>query len=134
MAVFDASIIIAAFSPDEIELRAVAVLAPLLGGGSHVPDLWPIEIANVLLTKTRRRLLAASEADEVWRTIRMIPVEFHAISIEQIETSIRPLAQQHGLSSYDASYLDLARRLGVPLATLDRKLRAAAEAENIPVL
>lgn len=106
---------------------------PLLGGGSHIPDLWPIEIANV----SNQDEATASfwhPKQTVWRTIRMIPVEFHAISIEQIETSIRPLAQQHGLSSYDASYLDLARRLGVPLATLDRKLRAAAEAENIPVL
>lgn len=134
MAVFDASIVIAAFSPDEIEGRAVGALAPLLGGGSHVPDLWPIEIANVLLTKMRRRLLSEAEADAVWRTIRMIPVELHTVSIEQVETSVLPLAQAHGLTTYDACYLELARRLAVPLATLDRKLRIAAEAEHVPVL
>ena len=134
MAVFDASIVIAAFSPDEIELRAAEALRPLLGGGSHVPDLWSIEVANVLLTKFRRGLLIREEIDAVWRTIRQIPLEFHAISIERIETDVLPLAERHGLSSYDATYLELARRLGRPLATLDRKLRVAAEAEHVELL
>lgn len=134
MAVIDASIVIAAFSRDELEARAIDVLMPLLGGGGHAPSLWAIEIAHVLLMKTKRSLLNSYQSDEVWRSIRGIPVELHPLSIEEVEASVRPLAQRHGLSSYDACYLDLARRLGAPLATLDRKLRLAAESENIRVL
>lgn len=134
MAVFDASIVVAAFSPDEADARAIDVLAPLLGGGGHAPDLWAIEIANVLMTKTRRSLLDFAQADAVWRSIRRIPIELHRAAVDDVESSIRPLAQRHGLSGYDACYLDLARKLGSPLATLDRKLRAAAEAEGLTVL
>lgn len=134
MAVLDASIVVAAFSPDEGDARAIDVLAPLLGGGSHAPDLWAIEIANVLMMKTRRNLLNAAQADAVWRSVRGIPLELHRASIDEVEESVRPLARRHGLSGYDACYLNLARKLGVPLGTLDRKLRIAAAAEGLSVL
>lgn len=134
MAVLDASIVVAAFSPDEGDARAIDVLAPLLGGGSHAPDLWAIEIANVLMMKTRRNLLNAAQADAVWRSIRGIPLELHRASIDEVEESVRPLARRHGLSGYDACYLNLARKLGFPLGTLDGKLRIAAAAEGITVL
>jgi predicted nucleic acid-binding protein len=130
----DASIVVAAFSPDEGDARAIDVLAPLLGGGSHAPDLWAIEIANVLMMKTRRNLLNAAQADAVWRSIRGIPLELHRASIDEVEESVRPLARRHGLSGYDACYLNLARKLGFPLGTLDGKLRIAAAAEGLTVL
>ncbi|MFN3673969.1 MAG: type II toxin-antitoxin system VapC family toxin [Bosea sp. (in: a-proteobacteria)] len=110
MAVLDASIVVAAFSPDEGDARAIDVLAPLLGGGSHAPDLWAIEIANVLM-KTRRNLLNAVQADAVWRSIRGIPLELHRASIDEVEDSVR-----------------------FPLGTLDRKLRIAAAHEGLSVL
>lgn len=134
MAVLDASIVVAAFSPDEGDAQAIDVLAPLLGGGSHAPDLWAIEIANVLMMKTRRNLLNAAQADAVWRSIRGIPLELHRASIDEVEDYVRPLARRHGLSGYDACYLNLARKLGFPLGTLDRKLRIAAAAEGITIL
>lgn len=134
MAVLDASIVVAAFSPDEGDARAIDVLAPLLGGGSHAPDLWAIEIANVLMMKTRRNLLNAAQADAVWRSIRGIPLELHRASIDEVEESLRPLARLHGLSGYDACYLNLAKKLGSPLGTLDQKLRIAARAEGLTVL
>lgn len=134
MAVLDASIVVAAFSPVEGDARAIDVLAPLLGGGSHAPDLWAIEIANVLMMKTRRNLLNAAQADAVWRSIRGIPLELHRASIDEVEESVRPLARRHGLSGYDACYLNLARKLGFPLGTLDGKLRIAAAAEGLTVL
>ena len=111
MAVLDASIVVAAFSPDEGDAQAIDLLAPLLGGGSHGPDLWAIEIANVLMMKTRRNLLNAVQADAVWRSIRGIPLELHCASIDEVEDSVR-----------------------FPLGTLDRKLRIAAAAEGLSVL
>ena len=134
MAVFDASVVVAAMSPDERQPQAVAALAPYLGGGGLVPGLWSLEIANVLLTKRRKGVLTPDHVEAVWRAVMRIPVETHNITAAEVHSAVMPLAVAHGLTSYDASYLELALRFGVPLVTLDRKLIVAAQSAGVAVV
>ncbi len=88
----------------------------------HAPFLLQAEFANVAVKKTRQgAALAASEGLEQFRQTE---IEFHRINVEQTVA----LAQQYGLSAYDAAYLWLATELKCPLATFDDKLAAAAKA------
>jgi predicted nucleic acid-binding protein len=87
------------------------------------PVILPFELANTARTKIRRRpadarALRANLADGLERRIHFRPVDFSAVL---------DLALTSDLSTYDASYLWLARSLGVPLITLDKKLAAAAQ-------
>lgn len=134
MAVLDASIVIAALSPDEQDGNALAKLASYFGGGGCVPGLWPVEVANVLLTKCRRGILTEADSDKIWQTIARIPVETYHFDAKRIADKIRPLALRHSLTSYDACYLQLALDRSAPLATVDRKLAAAARTEGLTVL
>ncbi len=134
MAVLDASVVIAALSPDERNGVALTTLGPFFLGGGCVPGLWPLEVANVLLTKHRRRILSLENCEEVWQAIALIPVDVHHFEAGKIASDVRPLALKHGLSSYDACYLQLAIDRAAPLATVDRKLIAAARAEGLTVL
>ena len=134
MAVIDASIVIAALSPDEQDQTALTKLAPYFGGGGCVPGLWPVEVANVLLTKRRRAILSAVDGDAVWHAICSLPVETYHFGLDRVAADIRPLAARYELTSYDACYLQLALDRSAPLATVDRKLAAAARAEGLIVL
>jgi len=99
-----------------------------------VPALWCDELANVLLTVERSRRISP-EVVETWTDYFMaLPIIIHPASIEQSLIDIRPLAQEHGLSAYDASYLHLAMREQVPLATLDRQLIKVAPKVGVKLL
>ncbi len=99
-----------------------------------VPALWCDEIANVLLTVERASKLTASTAETWIDYFLALPLIIHPASMELSLTEIRPLAQAHGLSAYDASYLHLAIREQVPLATLDRQLIKAAPKVGVKLL
>ena len=99
-----------------------------------VPLLWCTEIANVLLTLERSNKLSAELISEWTTTYCTLPITLFPTDIEQCLTEIRPLAQAHGLSVYDASYLHLAMREEVPLATFDRQLIKAAPKVGVKLL
>lgn len=134
MAVIDASIVIAALAPDEQDESALTTIAPFFSGGGVAPGLWSVEIANVLLTKCRRGILTVADSDRLWQTITRMPIDEHHFETGQVTAKIRPLAVKHGLTSYDACYLQLALDRAVPLATADRRLAAAARSEGLLVL
>ena len=99
-----------------------------------VPMLWCTEIANVLLTLERSNKLSA-ELIAKWTTaFRTLPITVFPTDLEQSLAQVRPLAQAHGLSAYDASYLHLAMREQVPLATFDRQLIKAAPKVGVRLL
>ena len=98
------------------------------------PQLWPLEAANVLLTAERRGRITAPERQRLIRFLRALPIEIDDQTASQVWTATVQLAEQHRLSAYDAAYLELALRLGLPLATADRAVIAAAEAVGVPVL
>jgi predicted nucleic acid-binding protein len=73
-AVIDASIVIAALSPDEASDHALDRIAPFMQGGGHAPALWPFEIANVFLFKHRRKSISLEAALDAWRVAMKFPM------------------------------------------------------------
>ena len=118
--VIDASAL-AAVAFEEAEAREV--LPRLNGHELHAPALLSFELANTCLKKLKREPAASRETIlDQHRFAQHLPVKVHEIDFEEL----LPLAEQHKLSAYDASYLWLARSLGLELVTLDDKLNKAA--------
>lgn len=134
MAVLDASIVIAALSPDEGLVTAQDAIQPYVAGGAHAPALWPFEIANTLYWKVRKGDLTQEGADIVLNSAFLIAIALDQRSPEEVKRSVMPLCWKHQLTSYDAAYLELALRLKLPLASVDKALVRAARAEGVTVL
>jgi len=122
--VADNSVVIAWFSRSQATPYTDRFYRKLANDEVVVPSVWPYEFANALAVLERRKLLTAALADEIIRNA--------ATLIIRIETpparaaTLLALARRHGLSAYDAAYLELAQRLGIPLAAKDSPLSAAA--------
>jgi len=132
--VVDNSIVMSWCFQDEANQYADAVLDSLSETTALVPSIWPLEVINILLVAERR--MRISEADSVrFRTLlSQLPIVVEYERTEQVMNDILALARVKKLSSYDASYLDLAMRKGLPLATLDKKLKQAAIAVDVKIL
>ena len=105
----------------------------LIGGRVFVPALWPIEVGNVLWVANSRGRITRDEWKRVRNSLKALPVEIEPVSASRVWEAVLMLADEHGLSVYDAMYLELALRMQLPLATLDRTLAAAAIAAGIEV-
>ncbi len=129
--VLDASTSLAWCFQDEDDEIATAALAQLQETQAWVPALWSLEVANGLLAAERRKRISASAAAKAMRLLQNLPiVPDPADRSRDFELTWR-LARTHQLSAYDAAYLELAIRLGVPLITIDERLRAAAAKEGV---
>jgi predicted nucleic acid-binding protein len=116
---------------DETNAYADAVLDQLATTRAIVPALWPLEVANALLMGERRR--RATEADTLkWIGILAgLPIAIDGETNVHAWSDTLNLARRHNLSAYDAAYLELAMRRGLPLATLDEQLKVAARAVGV---
>jgi predicted nucleic acid-binding protein len=96
-----------------------------------VPSLWWFEIRNLLVVAERRKRLTVTTTNAFLRSIRQLK-----LSIDRVpeENEVIRLARGYGLTVYDSGYLELAMRQGVPLATLDKKLAAAARNEGVHLI
>ncbi|WP_417913836.1 type II toxin-antitoxin system VapC family toxin [Candidatus Electronema sp. JM] len=112
---------------DENSDYAEHVLAALETLTAVVPAVWPLEVANVLLVAERKKRLGKADSIRFLELLRELPIEVMQESPQRMTGEIMALAREQQLSSYDASYLDLAMRKGLPLATLDAALIKAAE-------
>lgn len=119
---------------DEATPEARAVLGQLSETNAAVPSLWHLEVANVLVMAERRRRITAARSTEFVNLISGLPIETDAQTDARALHDILHLARQETLTAYDASYLDLALRLGCPLATKDRAMKTAAEKMNVSVI
>jgi predicted nucleic acid-binding protein len=120
--VLDCSIVLAHLMPDEESAYASEVLYSLVDRQALVPAVWPLEVANALLVAHRRGRIAKGGFYDALRRIEDLRfLEDHTSCRVVLNDMIR-LAEQYGLSSYDASYLELAIRARLPVATLDEKL------------
>ena len=90
------------------------VLQHLLSDDALVPDIWPSEVANGLLVSVRRSLLTAAQRDAFLHRLHRLPVIVETTGAERTFTVILTLAEQHGLTVYDASYLELAGARAAP--------------------
>jgi predicted nucleic acid-binding protein len=104
-----------------------------------VPPIWPLEVGNVLLAAARRQRvrsedLRSEDLNRIISQLAMLPIQVDEDSTDRALGEVFTLAAQHGLTTYDAAYLELAQRRQLPLATLDRRLREACAALKIAVL
>jgi len=98
-----------------------------------VPAIWPLEVGNVLLVAERKRRLSEASIIRFLALVNNLPITVEQETPERMLKEIVSLARENGLSTYDASYLDLAMRLGLPLSTKDKVLLKAAKKCQIPV-
>lgn len=126
--ILDASIAAAWLFSDETEPQAEAVLAHLAEDTAYVPQLWHLEIRNVLLVAERRGRIAAEHALELLETLGELPIRTDTTPDLAVAFA---LARAHGLSFYAALYLELAQRRDGTLATLDSALARAAAAAGL---
>ncbi len=129
--VVDASIALSWCFEDEGDDYTVAVLKRLRSSEAVAASLWPLEVVNGLLTAERRKRIEPGDAARFAGLLLSLPIVIDPVLRRRAFDVTRGLARKHGLSAYDAAYLELAVRLGVPIATLDAPLQAAARAEGV---
>ncbi len=132
--VLDCSVTMAWVFPDEATDSTDALRESLIQDGAVVPALWPIEVANVLLVATRRGRISEVDWPPIRDALEALPIDIDPESCLRVLHTVLPIANKHALSVYDAMYLELALRLGLPLATLDHRLIAAGKAAGVEVL
>ncbi len=96
--------------------------------------MWPLEVANVLALAERRGRIRAEQSQQFFRLLDRLPIRVHELGREAIFGPVLAIAKSLRLTVYDASYLALSERLGVPLATTDVALRQAATAASLQLL
>lgn len=131
--VIDASLILAWLLPDERSEAAEAVVSRLVRDPAHAPSLLLLEVGNSLLQAQRRARISAATHAGLLDAFTALPLMLEPITADTMRTA-HTLAQRHALSLYDACYLALALARDMPLATLDRRLAAAAAAEGVALI
>jgi len=132
--VVDASMAAAWLFEDERTDAAFAVFADVTANGAVVPSLWKLEIASLLRTAERRGRCTEALADALLDRLQSLPINVDRETDTHAWHATRALSRELGLTPYDATYLELAIRLGMPLATGDRELIVAAQSLGVAVL
>jgi len=131
--VVDCSVTMAWCFEDECDDYADAVLASLSENQAVVPSIWPLEVANVILVAERRRRLKKADSARFLELLAALPISMEEIVREHALAPILALGRELNISSYDAAYLELAMRLGIPLATRDASLKVACSKSGVPI-
>jgi predicted nucleic acid-binding protein len=132
--VLDSSVALSWCFEDERSAAGEALLYRVAEAGAVAPLLWPLEILNGLMTAERRRRLDAARRRRLAGFLNDLPVTLDADTASRAWNDTLRLAEQHRLTMYDAVYLELALRLDLPLASLDRDLRRAGHAAGVALL
>ncbi len=129
--VIDASIAACWAFKDEDHPAATLALERIRSDEARAPSLWWFEVRNTLIMSERRSRLTEADTAAFLRGLARLGI---TVDRSPDETAVLTLARQHRLTVYDAAYLELAQREGIPLATLDNALARAARANQIPLL
>ncbi len=132
--VIDASVALAWHFDDEPSDYADRVLERLREDQSLVPAIWLLEVANALVVAERRGRLTSAKVARAVELFLELPISPQDIVAPLALGPVLDLARAQGLSAYDAAYLELAMREGLPLATQDGRLRAAAGRVGVPLV
>ncbi len=132
--VLDASVAAAWAFEDETTPYTDRVLAMLDHDTAQVPAIWALQVANAMLAAERRHRIQLADTVRFAILIRALTIEVDDMRLERAMGAVLNLAREHALSAYDASYLELAMREGLPLATQDDGLRAAARQVGVPLV
>ena len=133
MIVLDASMTLSWHFADEVTPQTDAVHGDVIADGAVVPVHWRLEIANAFATAVRHGRMTAEFRSEALARLEYLPVEIDDESARAAWGAVQELCDRHRLTAYDASYLELALRRNLKLATLDRRLSEAAQAAGVPL-
>lgn len=129
--VLDCSVTMAWYFQDEANVYANTVRRALIRASAVVPALWPLEVANILVLGERRQRSTAAEASKWLRYLQVLPIHVDDETPARAWSDILHVARSYHLSAYDAAYLELAIRLGLPLASLDDGLKRIAASAGV---
>jgi len=135
--VLDASVASSWLLNDGNSADAAASIALLQGlrdpsAQALVPATWPLEIANVLARGESRGILVENQTQAFLALLANLPITVDTETAARSFTAILDVARRRALPVYDASYLELALRMQLPLATFDKDLRRAATQAGVP--
>jgi predicted nucleic acid-binding protein len=135
LCVLDASVVLAWWFKDEVSPYATFVVRSAKNARAVAPIIWPLEVSNALISAVRRERIDELIANRIRNTLDQLPVDIDSeVAVASLGQRILRLGIEHGLSAYDASYLELAIRRGLPIATQDQKLVQAAADTSVHVL
>lgn len=132
--VLDCSVAVSWCFEDEASPVTDAILERVRDDGALVPALWHLELGNVLIQAERRKRLTAAQTATLLALIRALPVVTDDESPARVLGEVLTLARAEELTAYDAAYLELTIRKGLPLASHDRALADAARGHGVVVL
>jgi predicted nucleic acid-binding protein len=132
--VLDSSVALSWCFKDEQTPETLQTLRLAISRAIFVPSFWHVEVSNVLGIALRKGRLDAADLTIAVRTLGILEIHtdmpLHPIG----PTTLLPLMRTYELTAYDATYLELAMRLNLPLATLDVKLISAAKKAGVPLI
>jgi predicted nucleic acid-binding protein len=132
--VLDCSISAAWLFEDEASPETDALLRQLRDESALVPTLWHLELGNVLIQAERRRRISAAQISVRLELIASLPIVTDGETDARALRETLALARAENLTTYDAAYLELALRRGLPLATQDKLLTLAAARSGVTTL
>lgn len=127
--VVDNSVVIGWLLPAQATAYTRRILARVRREQIVVPSLWPVELANVMIVRQRRGAMTAAQIHAALQRIQRLGVSVDGEPVAP--ENLFAVGERHGLSAYDAAYLELAQRRGIPLATGDVGLKRAACAAGV---
>ena len=101
------------------------------GDSAIAPSFWPHEVLNALLAGEKRKRISRDLVQTFLTELAALPVELKYFSTHAVFDRVQSLGREHGLTAYDAAYLDLAKATGLPLATLDEDLIRACKKAGV---
>ncbi|HEY2620215.1 MAG TPA: type II toxin-antitoxin system VapC family toxin [Acetobacteraceae bacterium] len=130
----DASVTLAAVLQESNAAAAIDLLDRVAADRAAVPGHWHLEVGNALLMAERRRGILPSQRAAYVHDLLTLPIEVDLETSARAWRETASLAERHRLTLYDAAYLELGLRRGLPLATFDAALRRAASAAGLQLL
>ena len=130
----DTSVTLALCFKEEASAEIDRCLRRVLAGDALAPTLWALETANVVNLAARRGRIQPADRRHFLDLFQMLPV--HLVATDQASAlgRVADLANEHGLTAYDAAYLAAAVTFGLPLATRDKALIRAAEGADVSLV
>ncbi len=114
--------------------RSIAILERLDRSPAIVPVLWMAEVLNAILVGERRKIISVTQSADFLERLSALNIETDPIAAATRRDAVLGVARELSIGAYDATYVELAMRLGRPFATFDTRLRKAAEASGLAVL
>ncbi|MGA6953046.1 MAG: type II toxin-antitoxin system VapC family toxin [Candidatus Sulfotelmatobacter sp.] len=133
--VVDASVVLTWCFPDENSALAERVAQMFKEGDSAIaPSFWPHELLNALLVGEKRKRISGDLIRAFLTDLATLPIVLQESQADAVFDRIQSLSREHGLTAYDAAYLDLAQTNGLPVATLDEDLMRACARTGVELI